>query len=131
MRIYRRSNTLRQRFQKQRSVSKCNKAKCPIGNPTLCNRRKVVYNTKCTKCHQSYIGSTIRALHTRASEHESDPKSSVYKHRQICKAHFEYNVLVKATDITKLRFLEAIYIKNNKPQINSKEESNELNHLIF
>ena len=131
VRIYRRSHTLRQRFQKQRTAPTCNKNKCPLNNPKLCNRKMCVYNAKCTKCKQTYIGSTIRALHTRASEHDSDHNSSIYKHKSICKSKFEYSIITTATDITKLRFLEAIHIKSNTPQINSKEESNELNHLIF
>ena len=58
-------------------------------------------------------------------------ESSIYKHKLICKSKFEYSILATARDIVKLRFMEAIHIKANKPEINSKEEANELNHLIF
>ena len=130
VRLYRKSTTIRQKLKKTK-MQKCTKKDCPINNPVLCHKKMCVYSITCDGCKNQYVGSTIRHLHTRADEHSKSPSSSVHKHALQCKSSFTYKVISTARDIVKLRFLEAIQIKNINPKINSKEESNEINHLIF
>ena len=131
VRIYRKSTTLRQKLQKKQPANDCTKRDCPIKDPSLCHSRMCIYMVECSKCQDAYIGSTIRQLHQRATEHETNKNSSVFRHKLTCQSTMKYSIIATARDIVKLRFLEAIHIKNKNPKINSKEESNELNHLIF
>lgn len=130
VRLYRKSITLRQQLRKN-TVIKCSKPNCPINTPKICHKRLCIYTATCNRCNHFYIGSTIRTLHTRATEHLSNQHSSIYQHKTSCQSTFHFKIIDTARDIVKLRFLEAIHIKNRQPQINSKDEANELSHLIF
>ena len=92
----------------------------------LCFKRNVVYKIVCTKCSESYIGSTIRDLHHRVYEHFRSKESSVAKHMQTCRSAPE-DMEVSVIDYEKrkgnLRIREALHIERNKPKINNKEES--------
>lgn len=55
----------------------------------LCFLRKCVYRLTCRGSKASYIGSTIRELHTRVREHLSRDKSLVYQHCQLSWDTFE------------------------------------------
>ena len=130
MRIYRKSRTLRQTLNKK-PTTVCEKKQCPIQNSKICNAQYCVYSAECSICQQSYIGSCIHSLHTRAQEHLTTKTSSIYLHKQTCiNSSFKFTVLSRATDIVKLRFLESILIKRKQPQINNREETTELTHLI-
>ena len=92
----------------------------------------LVYDYKCLLCNKQYIGSTVRQLQCRISEHmgvsvrtglpmTNNPNSAIYKHRydtghQIEKDHFK----VKKSCHNKydVRLLEALYIKKERPELN-------------
>ena len=128
--IYRKSYTLKQALSKK-DEEICKLNNCYIRNNKICSTKNCVYEAKCIGCNEIYIGSTTRPLHIRAKEHINNKKSSIQKHKETCKNDFTFKILKKTNDAIKLRFIEAIFIKNNKPKINSKEESQELLHLIF
>lgn len=130
VRIYRRSTTLRNILQ-DRKQAKCKKKHCPINDENICLKKMCVYKATCDNCHNIYIGSTTRHVHTRASEHIQNPSSSIYQHQQQCKSNISFSIIHTTREIVKLRFIEALEIKKQRPKLNTKEESNELNHVIF
>ena len=92
--------------------------------------RDHVYN----RCHESYIGSTVRHTHDRVKEHVTKPSSSVYKHlasHGSSESEITVKILIGDNDPVKLRLKEALYIQRKKPKINSKDECNELVDLLF
>ena len=97
----------------------------------MCYTKNCVYKITCQSCKESYIGSTIRTLHCRIKEHLTSDRSSVYSHRQQCRANFEYKIIAREKDNIKLRFKEAMLIAKQSPNINSRAEREELRHLIF
>jgi len=128
VKIYRKSQNLRQVLSKKKTKP-CKKKNCTINNED-CLKKKCIYETTCSECNNTYLGSTIRPLHERAKEHEGT-SSSVYKHRQTCGGSFRFRVIDTANDITELRYKEAIYIKKRRPEINTKQEAEDLSHLTF
>ena len=110
---------------KQGPTQTCHKKDCTMEN-NLCFRRNVIYEIMCDKCSKKYIGSTIRNLHDRISEHFNRDNSSVKRHMKTCKAS-PVNMQVKILDYERrkgnLRIREAYFIQKEKPAINSKEES--------
>ena len=83
----------------------------------------------------SNIGSTIRNVHDRINGHLSKLASSVFKHLAICDNNtctaISVNIIARDTDPVNLRLKEALYMNKEKPQINSREECNELSLLLF
>ena len=127
VRLSHRSYSLRSALRNKRSYASrsCNKKDCPLGN-NLCFRKNVVYKITCNKCNKSYIGSTVRDLHTRISEHFSISNSSVFQHVNSCKiktSNMTVSIVDQESRNGNLRIREAYYIQKLKPQINSKEES--------
>ena len=113
--------------------------KCMIGSffkhkeklPTsVCSN--LVYNYKCLLCNKQYIGSTVRQLQCRISEHmgesvrtglpmTNNPNSAIYKHRfdtghQISKDQFK--IMRSCFNRYDVRLLEALYIKKERPELN-------------
>ena len=43
-------------------------ANFPIKNPKICQKNYTIYRLICLKCHNFYIGSTIRPRHIRIKE---------------------------------------------------------------
>ena len=92
----------------------------------------LVYNYKCLLCNKQYIGSTVRQLQCRISEHmgvsvrtglpmANDPNSAIYKHRydtghQIKKDQFK--VKRSCSNRYDVRLLEALYIQRERPELN-------------
>ena len=126
VRIFDRNLTLRNALQKNKHEKACNIRDCSIANSNLCHTKRCVYQLRCTKCLQFYIGSTMRCLHERVREHLTQERSSVFQHRMNCGAPFETKVIARARDNTTLRFKEALLIHDNKPSINVKREIDEL-----
>ncbi|MEL7307825.1 MAG: reverse transcriptase domain-containing protein [Pseudomonadota bacterium] len=103
----------------------CNKRECILKNE-LCLQKNVVYEIKCKKCFQIYIGSTIRPLHDRIHEHIINDRSSVKKHMGACgstQLDVEVKILDREPRKGNLRIREAFHINKHKPQLNAKEES--------
>ena len=98
-------------------------------------RSSIVYKYSCVHgmCTSAYVGSTVRTLHTRVSEHlgisnrtghplTNPPQSSIRNHALQCSTsditidHFD--VLASANSLTHLRILESLYIYKLKPDLN-------------
>ena len=85
----------------------------------------VVYHITCPRCQACYVGQTCRHLQTRFTEHikESGP---VKKHLAQCNTNAtSENVIIlhqTARGVVHLQTLEALYIKEFNPSINTKDE---------
>ena len=108
---------------------------CKILPPhNTCKETNVVYQAKCNICSQTYVGKTSTTLYKRITQHKSDlsnnkDKSPLGEH--LDKQHpdtpknlqqFQFSVLKKGNDPVDTLIREALLIKNNRPQINRREE---------
>jgi hypothetical protein len=90
----------------------------------------VVYEAKCNKCHKRYIGSTKKFLHNRVHEHFIQRSSSIYKHNSECRDTWSFSIKARDRSLPNLRWLEAIIIRRDRPEINKKEEILDLGPLL-
>ena len=84
----------------------------------------VVYEIKCTGCNSSYVGQTTRHLQKRFKEHTGNVGPMKY-HLEQCNITPDENmihILGKATSLPRLLTLEALFIKEINPSINTKDE---------
>ena len=85
---------------------------------------KVVYKFQCPFDEdQSYIGKTKRHLNLRVKEHLNGPNSSVHQHDLICHCNPSFNdfkVIDNASTEFELNIKEALHIKYQCPNLNSK-----------
>ena len=107
------------------------------------SQSSVIYKITCPGCKASYIGSTECTLFKRTAQHAWESKdSAVYNHIAHCETYHQseressyYNVedimqvrkktvrdntkvLTKACNPFQLGFLESLYIKEHKPELN-------------
>ena len=84
----------------------------------------IVYQITCSRCQSCYVGQTSRHLQTRIREH-ANPSTTVGSHM------FQWNVNLSMDDVTiiatsrstyHLLILEALWIKDIKPSLNTKDE---------
>jgi len=114
----------------------CTSNICQFMDCGFCHLNNAVYQVSCTTCHKIYIGSTIRTLHSRLNEHARNTESSIYKHLQVCSPSLPIDqklritILTRENDNINLRIKEAIFIKEKKPELNSREELRELQMLL-
>ena len=88
-------------------------------------RSGVVYKLSCPRCQSCYVGQTIRHLRTRFSEHQT-PSAAVAKHLSSCQT----TLACQETEILAstrrgqvfLMTLEAIWIRELSPSLNTKDE---------
>ena len=77
----------------------------------------------------------MRNIHDRIKEHLTKPASSVFKHLVSCNNNISpvisMKIVARDTDPVNLCLKEALYVKKERPQINSREECNELSNLLF
>ena len=89
-------------------------------------RGSVVYLLKCPHRLACYVGQTDRHFCTRLKEHQSRKKEPVYRHFEGCgmKLSLEDTEFLAATtrSVVHLMTLEALWIEELKPCINTKEE---------
>jgi len=130
VRIYSKNKSLRSHLNNKKENQECSMKNCPLDS-SLCLKKNCVYRMTCNLCQAEYIGSTKRALHQRVKEHFNSPASSVYQHRSKCHTDFKVNIVTIDSTTSRLRLKEAITIRERRPTINSKSESEELLHLIF
>ena len=131
IRIAHRNRTLRT-FLSKHQTQECTLQDCPINNKKKCHLRNVVYRLTCNLCQKTYIGSTIRLLHTRIKEHHNSNQSSVFKHLHDCRnTTFDIDIIGRESDEANLRLREAILIRQHKPQINSKHELEQFQDFLF
>ena len=130
IRLYHPTNTLKKILTNKTNTANdigCNLNNCLINEKQKCLSKNVIYQIKCNKCKQIYIGSTQRNLHVRIKEHTQNELSSVRKHLSHCnneRSNIEIKIIHKENDTINLRFAEALFIKKYKPTINNKEECN-------
>ena len=101
------------------------------------SRSSVVYQYSCSRCESTYVGSTLRTLKTRVSEHagrsvrtgnmlNSPPFSSVRLHAEECDSIVsisDFKILDYSKNSSDLRILEAMYISKIKPKLNETVQS--------
>ena len=99
----------------------------PSLKPTVPKMLKsgVVYQITCPSCQARYVGETTRHLQTRIKEHEQRA-GPMKKHLASCNTHLttEDVDILKATARGEafLLTLEALFIRELKPRINTKDE---------
>ena len=89
----------------------------------------MVYKLECPGCNASYVGQTIRHAGRRLREH--------LRSRGVMRAHLDscefcndvdidvnsvISILGQSSSLAKLLTLEALFIEENKPALNSKDE---------
>ena len=88
-------------------------------------RSGVIYEIKCAVCNAAYVGQTGRHLITRLKEHQM-PSAPVSQHMRKCKTavSVEATTILASTSRSEAYrlTLEALYIEERRPQINTKEE---------
>ena len=88
-------------------------------------KSKVVYQITCPGCKASYVGQTCRHLTTRLNEHLTR-KGPVKEHFQKCFHRVDEQCVNILTTTHKgessLLTLEALWIREIKPKINTKDE---------
>ena len=131
IRLAQRSTPLQLFFrQKPNENFQCTDNTCVLRS-SLCHQPRVIYNNTCPSCSKFYYGSTMRRLHTRYKEHHfTDKKSSIYKHKLICKKNFNSVVIKKSSTLQRLRFEEAFLIRKDKPPLNGRDETACINLLL-
>ena len=83
----------------------------------------VVYQISCSSCSACYVGQTIRHLKTRIGEHINNA-GPVKVHLASCNATLseDIKVLTSSPNTIKLMTLEALFIREIRPVINTKDE---------
>ena len=129
VRIVHKSTSLRQVLcKKEDKQPNCSRLNCKTSLQKICFRKNVVYKIICNRCRNRYIGSTIRHLHDRIKEHMTQSASSVFSHLRACQQdnidifNVTVEIITTENDPVNLRLKEAMHIRKEKPQINTREE---------
>ena len=134
VRLCHRTNSLRDALRvKQTPNTSCTKQHCPIKHTNMCYMKNVVYQITCQQCSQTYIGSTIRPLHTRLTEHTQRSNSAFHQHCMSCnnrKQSMQVKIIARDSDPINLRIREAIHIKRQQPTLNRREEIKQLEDIL-
>ena len=95
--------------------------KCSV---PLTLKSNVVYKVSCPGCCRAYIGQTTRHLSVRINEHsfKGTPVQTHFKGCSSKPSMDDVEVLDSANDLKMLLTLEALYIRRQKPELNTKEE---------
>ncbi len=98
---------------------------------------RVVYKITCPGCHACYVGQTDRHSRTRFGELKTKRSGPVRNHFEVCVNRklesSDMTILHKTTgSIAFLETLEALYIRELKPTLNTRDEwrSRELTILV-
>ena len=88
---------------------------------------RIVYKITCPRCKSCYVGQTDRHNRTRFGEHKTRTKEPVRKHFDVCvkrKAEFSDVEILHRTSksVAFLETLEALYIREIEPQLNTRDE---------
>ena len=89
-------------------------------------RSGVVYKVHCPRCRACYVGCTTRYLITRSGEHRTQKKKTIARHLKECQAKItcdDFEILASSSrGQNHLETLEALFIREINPQINTKDE---------
>ncbi len=89
-------------------------------------RSGVVYKFTCSRCQACYVGFTCRHLKTREDEHRTKKSQPIAKHAKHCKEMVSgenFEILASSSRSKDyLVTLEALWIKELAPKINTKDE---------
>ena len=90
-------------------------------------QRRVIYKITCPGCTSCYVGQTRRYLFTRFNEHKNQKDGAVKSHFYNCvkqKASFQDIEVIDTTtkSLDHLLTLEALYIRDLKSKLNTKDE---------
>ena len=99
------------------TITTCILANYPIRDLNICQKICLI----CLKCHNLYIGSTIRPL----KEHFNTHVSPFHKHLIRCKNsdnNFSIKIEARVHNVGNIRIKEALLIAKLHPQINSRLE---------
>ena len=88
-------------------------------------RSGIVYKISCSRCQACYVGQTSRHLQTRFTEHVKD-SGPMKKHLAQCNTNATSDNVIMlhqtARGVIHLQTLEALYIREFNPSINTKDE---------
>ena len=89
-------------------------------------QKGVNYQISCPECNSSYVGQTVHHLSRRFREHLGS-SGTLKKHFETCVENTiisldNVKVLTKCYSDKKLLTLEALFIKQIKPELNTKDE---------
>ena len=90
-------------------------------------RSRVIYKISCPSCNACYVGQTRRHLLTRFREHRNNRNGSVYNHFNTCISGKPTlnDIEIIASSIRETNYLltlEALFIRQLKPELNTKDE---------
>ena len=107
-----------------RKLKTCLPSLKPFIENTL--KSNVIYKITCPRCSSSYAGLTTRHVITRVKEH-FEKNGIMRKHIDICGVKIDPNdcfVIIDPTSrgLVHLSIFEALYIRDIKPVLNTKDE---------
>ena len=128
LRIYRRTTSLKEILRpKYADNRRCIWPECPTRTNGLCFIRNVVYRLICLPCGEMYIGCTTRYLHERIRDHtHRGAGSSIHSHLSSCGVdgpNVRVTIISRHKDSINTRIAEAFAIRDQKPGLNGKDES--------
>ena len=110
------------------------KDRLPIGM-----RSSIIYQYCCANCSHHYIGSSIRNLYMRISEHQGKSyrtgrelqtiNSSIFDHKFSWDSQIKtdnFKILDHSPSEFRLRILESLYIHKERPQLNDMQSATPL-----
>ena len=99
-------------------------------------KSNLIYKITCPRCSTCYVGKTCRHLTDRLEEHKSKANEPVRRHFTTCgvdRVEIMNNTEVLQTVVGTsfhLSIMEALYIRELKPAINTKDEYRDYNLVI-
>ena len=100
-------------------------------------RSNLVYKFTCPRCNACYVGKTCRHLASRVSEYRTKSSEPVFRHMTACgvdKSTTEDNVevlrVVGGNNSFHLSIMEALYIRELAPKINTRDEYRDYDLVI-
>ena len=123
-------NQTQKKFLPPTRNGKCNINTCRINDPNLCFKSMIVYEVICNSCQSNYIGSTKKFYHIRIKEHFTQSSSHIYHHNLTCEGSWSFKVRQAFSSIQSMRWGEAILIRKEKPTLNTKEGSANLQSFL-
>ena len=123
-------NPSQRKFLPPTRNGKCNINGCRINDANMCFKSMIVYEAICDSCLNNYIGSTKKFYHLRIKEHFSQSGSHIYHHNLTCAGTWSFKVRQSYNSVQSMRWGEALLIRKDKPTLNKKEGSANLQSFL-